>query len=101
MTVGGLVDTVFRFNRLCECHLYTAPRNQLAEIPVISNKNALLLPCDGENFRIRDTLWIGSAELGRIVAELFEVGEQPSVSTLVKQKFHTWDGGVPRFSSTA
>ena len=27
MTVGGLVDTVFRFNRLCECHLYTAPRN--------------------------------------------------------------------------
>jgi hypothetical protein len=29
MTVGGLVDTVFRFNRLCECHLYTAPRNML------------------------------------------------------------------------
>ena len=28
MTVGGLVDTVFRFNRLCECHLYTAPRNK-------------------------------------------------------------------------
>jgi hypothetical protein len=27
MRVGGLVDTVFRFNRLCECHLYTAPRN--------------------------------------------------------------------------
>jgi hypothetical protein len=27
MTVGGLVDTVFRFNRLRECHLYTAPRN--------------------------------------------------------------------------
>jgi hypothetical protein len=29
MTVGGLVDTVFRFNRLCECHLYTAPRNNI------------------------------------------------------------------------
>jgi hypothetical protein len=29
MAVGGLVDTVFRFNRLCECHLYTAPRNRL------------------------------------------------------------------------
>jgi hypothetical protein len=28
MTVGGLVDTVFRFNRLCECHLYTAPSNK-------------------------------------------------------------------------
>jgi hypothetical protein len=28
MTVGGLVDTVFRFNRPCECHLYTAPRNK-------------------------------------------------------------------------
>jgi hypothetical protein len=28
MTVGGLVDTVFRFNRLCECQLYTAPRNK-------------------------------------------------------------------------
>jgi hypothetical protein len=31
MTVGGLVDTVFRFNRLCECHLYTAPRNNLSD----------------------------------------------------------------------
>jgi hypothetical protein len=30
MTVGGLVDTVFRFNRLCECHLYTALRNNTA-----------------------------------------------------------------------
>jgi hypothetical protein len=29
MTVGRLVDTVFRFNRLCECHLYTAPRNKV------------------------------------------------------------------------
>ena len=28
MTVGGLVDTVFHFNRLCECHLYTAPSNK-------------------------------------------------------------------------
>jgi hypothetical protein len=27
MTVGGLADTVFCFNRPCECHLYTAPRN--------------------------------------------------------------------------
>jgi hypothetical protein len=32
MTVGGLVDTVFRFNRLCECHLYTAPRNKALEV---------------------------------------------------------------------
>ena len=33
MTVGGLVDTVFRFNRLCECHLYTAPPNIRSEQP--------------------------------------------------------------------
>ncbi len=32
MTVGGLVDTVFRFNRLCECHLYTAPRNKIVKV---------------------------------------------------------------------
>jgi hypothetical protein len=29
MIIGRLVDTVFRFNRLCECHLYTALRNNL------------------------------------------------------------------------
>ena len=27
MTVSGLADMVFRFNRLCEYHLYTAPHN--------------------------------------------------------------------------
>lgn len=35
MTVGGLVDTVFRFNRLCECHLYTAPRNMFQHFKLI------------------------------------------------------------------
>jgi hypothetical protein len=30
MTVGGLADTVFCFSRPCACHLYTAPRNNMA-----------------------------------------------------------------------
>jgi hypothetical protein len=46
MTVGGLVDTVFRFNRLCECHLYTAPRNKIGHSKTASN--------DADDGRIED-----------------------------------------------
>jgi hypothetical protein len=42
MTVGGLVDTVFRFNRLCECHLYTAPRNMLVILELYTLKDILV-----------------------------------------------------------
>jgi hypothetical protein len=39
---------------------------------------------------------------GDIVAEFSEVNSEAAISTLIKQKFHTWGGGVPvRFSSTA
>src|SRR5918992_6170327 len=77
------------------------PEYPLAEIPIISNKNTLLLLGNRENFRIRGTLRIAPADLRCVVAKLFEVGEQAGVSTLVKQKFHTWGGGVPRCFSPA
>jgi hypothetical protein len=49
---------------------------------------------------MRDAFWIGLVDLGSIVAKLREVGKQAGISTLVKQKLHTWGGGV-RFSATA
>ena len=54
MTVGGLVNTVFRFNRLCECHLYTAPRNNLGDVQ--SNFRASLQTAGTEENRAAGNL---------------------------------------------
>jgi predicted nucleic acid-binding protein len=56
MTVGGLVDTVFRFNRLCECHLYTAPRNIRSEQPEEASEKFHAFAVAERCARLRETL---------------------------------------------
>jgi hypothetical protein len=50
------------------------PEHQLAKIPVISNKNALLLFRQRKDFLIGETMGIVTTDPGDIMAELFEEG---------------------------
>jgi hypothetical protein len=54
MTVGGLVDTAFRFNRLCECHLYTAPRSIMNGRPIPTPEDTPRLALSKERLTFPD-----------------------------------------------
>src|SRR5919106_713879 len=76
------------------------PKYPLAEIPIISDEDTSFSTGKGENFWVKKSCGILFCNSGDIVAEFPEVNSKAGISTLIKQKSHTWGGGV-RFSSTA
>jgi len=63
--------------------------DQLTEIAVGNQQNALLSPSDGKNILISEAVRVIPRDCRNIVATLMKMGDQPKVGTLVEQEFHT------------
>src|ERR687896_1850421 len=74
------------------------PEFPLAEIPIISDQNSSFSAGNGEDFGIKEPCGVVCGNSGDIMTKFSEVGSEPGISTLIKQKFHASGGGV-RFSS--
>jgi hypothetical protein len=63
--------------------------NQLAEIAVRNNQNALLLPGDRQDVLIGKPRRVVTGDSGNIVGEASKVVDEAEIGALIKQEFHT------------
>ena len=62
--------------------------DQLPEIAVSNQQNALLSPGDGKNLLISEAVRVIPGDSCNIMATLTKMSDQPEIGTLVEQEFH-------------
>jgi hypothetical protein len=63
--------------------------DQFPEIAVGNEQNALLVPCDRKDILIGKTRRVLARDGRNVMAKFAKVGNQPEISALVEEEFHT------------
>jgi hypothetical protein len=66
----------------------SVPKDELTKVLVIGDQDPLLVVSNHQHLRVGETRGMVPGDSGGVVAKALEVGEQASISALIKQKPH-------------
>ena len=73
-------------------------KDELPEIAVIGDEDAIVPPCDSKHLLIKKTWRIVTPNTLGVMTKLVQPGNKSPICTLVEQKFHKLEEGVARLA---